>query len=106
MTYLADQGLEAVAAATAVLGAFFFIVGTVGLLRFPDFYCRNHATAKCDTLGAGLLLLALVMHAGISPETPKLLLLMVLIAVYSPLSNNALARAAYRAGLAPTGADG
>ena len=32
-------------------GLFFFFTATVGLLRFPDFYTRLHATGKGDTLG-------------------------------------------------------
>jgi len=30
-------------------GAFFMIIGTAGLLRFPDFYTRLHATGKVAT---------------------------------------------------------
>jgi len=36
-------------------GAFFFLAGTVGLLRFPDVYTRLHALTKADNLGLGLL---------------------------------------------------
>lgn len=101
MTGFAGHVLEAVAIGAALLGTFFFIVGTVGLLRFPDFFCRAHAAAKCDTVGAGLLIVALLVHAGGAPETPKLVLLLALIAVYSPVSTNALARAVFRSGLEP-----
>ncbi len=31
---------------------FFFMVGTVGLIRLPDVFSRMHATTKSDTLGA------------------------------------------------------
>ncbi len=40
-------------------GIFFLLVGSIGLLRFPDFYTRLHATGKSDTLGAGLMILLL-----------------------------------------------
>ena len=36
-----------------IAGAAFFFIGTLGLLRFPDFYTRVHAVTKCDALGAG-----------------------------------------------------
>jgi multicomponent Na+:H+ antiporter subunit G len=39
------------------MGLFLFASGTLGLIRLPDFYCRMHATGKCDTLGALLALL-------------------------------------------------
>ncbi|CAN5808595.1 hypothetical protein BH23GEM11_BH23GEM11_02010 [soil metagenome] len=45
-------------------GAFFFVAGTVGLLRFPDVYCRLHALTKADNLGLGLICVGLVLRAG------------------------------------------
>ena len=36
---------------------FFLAVAVIGLLRLPDLYNRIHAMGKCDTLGAGLILL-------------------------------------------------
>jgi multicomponent Na+:H+ antiporter subunit G len=41
-------------------GAFFFLAGTVGLLRFPDTLTRLHALTKADNLGLGLVVLGLV----------------------------------------------
>ncbi len=93
--------IDALAVILIVLGAAFFVAGTVGLLRFPDFYCRTHAATKCDTLGAGLLLAGLALRQGLDPETVKLVALIALVAVYSPISGHALARASFRSGLEP-----
>lgn len=41
-------------------GAFFFLAGTVGLLRFPDALSRLHALTKADNLGLGLVVLGLL----------------------------------------------
>ena len=41
-------------------GAFFFMAGTVGLLRFPDSLTRLHALTKVDNLGLGLVMLGLL----------------------------------------------
>ena len=41
-------------------GAFFFMAGTVGLLRFPDSLTRLHALTKADNLGLGLIVLGLL----------------------------------------------
>jgi len=43
-------------------GLFFFFVGTVGLIRLPDVLTRMHATTKCDTLGAGLIVVGVVLY--------------------------------------------
>jgi len=45
-------------------GAFFFLAGTVGLLRFPDPLSRLHALAKADNLGLGLVVLGLLFQAA------------------------------------------
>jgi multicomponent Na+:H+ antiporter subunit G len=44
-------------------GAFFFMAGTVGLLRFPDALTRLHALTKADNLGLGLVVLGLLPRA-------------------------------------------
>lgn len=90
-------------AATVVLvlvGAFFFLAGTTGILRFPDFYSRTHAATKCDTVGAGSVLLGLaVYHGGIGAL--KIVAVVAFLLLASPTAGHALARAAYRGGLRP-----
>ena len=45
-------------------GAFFFLAGSVGLLRFPDALSRLHALTKADNLGLGLVMLGVLPRAG------------------------------------------
>jgi len=85
----------------AMLGGLFFLAGTLGLLRLPDFYSRVHAATKCDTVGAGAILLALAIHVAPHPEAMKILALLLLVLLSSPTSGHALARAAHHTGLAP-----
>jgi multicomponent Na+:H+ antiporter subunit G len=84
-----------------VAGVFFFVVGVAGLLRLPDVYCRLHATTKCDTLGAGLILFGLALHAGVSVDSAKLLLMILFIWLTNPTASHIIAQAAYRS-KAPT----
>ena len=84
-----------------VSGLFFFLVGTLGLLRLPDFYTRVHAVTKCDALGAGLVLLGLAILAGFDDNGIRILALIGLVLIGSPTAGHALARAAWRAGLVP-----
>jgi multicomponent Na+:H+ antiporter subunit G len=57
---LARDGLSILAVS---IGAFFFLAGTVGLLRFPDPLSRLHALTKADNLGLGLVVLGLLFQA-------------------------------------------
>lgn len=76
-------------------GSFFFLVGTVGLIRLPDAFSRMHATTKCDTLGAGLILMALILHQGLHMISLKLLVIMAFIMLTNPTAAHIIAKAAY-----------
>ena len=81
-----------------LLGFFFLMVGTVGLIRLPDIYTRMHATGKCDTLGAGLTLLALAIIAPNIQTAIKIALVMGIILVINPTTTHVVANSAYRYG--------
>ena len=82
-------------------GLFFVLAGTIGVLRLPDFYTRLHAAGMTDTLGAELILLALIFQADNLQMVLKLLLVAFFLFVTSPTATHAVAHAAYRAGLKP-----
>jgi len=84
-----------------IAGLFFVVVGTIGLIRFPDFYSRMHATGKCDTLGEGLMIVGLMVYQGFDLISIKLLFLVIFIFVANPVATHAIARRAYKVGLEP-----
>ena len=61
-----------------ILGTGFFLIGTVGVLRFPDVYTRLHALTKADNLGLGLIVIGLVIGADSLPLALKLILIWLL----------------------------
>ncbi len=86
-------------------GCFFIVTGAVGLLRLPDVYSRLHASGLTDTLGAGLFLGGLMIQAGLSLVTAKLILILIFILFTSPTATYALANALYGGGVRPVGRD-
>lgn len=88
-----DLFLDILILLLVVFGSFFFFVGTVGLLRMPDVFCRMHATTKSDTLGAGLILLALGIHSGLSLTFIKLLIIITFIWITNPTAAHIIAKA-------------
>ncbi len=75
-------------------GGAFGIIGGLGMLRLPDFYTRLHAAGMTDTLGAGLILLGLVLQAGWTLVAAKLVFIFIFIVWTSPTAAHALALAA------------
>ena len=84
-----------------VAGGLFCIVGGIGLHRMPDLYTRMHAASVTDTLGAGLVLLGLILQAGWTLVMAKLVVIGLLIFFTSPAATHALAKAALGRGLQP-----
>jgi multicomponent Na+:H+ antiporter subunit G len=86
------RAIDAIVIFLLIAGLFFFIVGTIGILRFPDALTRAHGAAKCDTLGAALCLIGLMIHSGWEPATLKLFLVIILIWITNPTATHAIAR--------------
>lgn len=84
----------------AVPGVFFLSVGTLGLLRLGDLHSRIHALTKADTLGLGLIVLALLPHAGSVGAAAKMLLVWALALVSAAAIAHLLARGVQPRGLA------
>ncbi len=79
-----------------VAGCFFFLAGTVGLLRFPDSLCRLHALTKADNLGLGLIVLGLLPQAGSVQAGFKLVVIWALVQFASASASQIIARVAHR----------
>jgi multicomponent Na+:H+ antiporter subunit G len=84
-----------------VTGGVFCIIGAVGMLRMPDFYTRLHAASVIETLGGGLILLGLLLQAGFTLVSVKLLIVGLLVFFASPTATHALAKAAMERGVRP-----
>jgi multicomponent Na+:H+ antiporter subunit G len=93
--------IEWLSTALLLAGAFFFFVGTVGLLRFPDVYSRLHALAKADNLGLGCIVFGLALQADSIAAALKLLLIWPLVMAASAGIGFAIARRADKLGIKP-----
>lgn len=84
-----------------VTGIVFMLMGSIGILRLPDFYSRSHATSKSDTLGILFVISGLVVYEGFTLSAIKLILIILFIAIANPIGTHALARSALLKGLKP-----
>lgn len=88
--------LDAFSIVAVVAGAFFYLAGTVGLLRFPDAYTRLHALTKADNLGLVLVVIGLLPQVGGVLNGLKLVLVWLLVMLSSAAVSQLIARSARR----------
>lgn len=97
--------IDVIGIAFMAFGTLFMITGTLGLLRFPDFYSRLHATGKCDTLGEALVILGFMIYGFSLSNMPfltiKLIFLILFIFIANPVATHAIMKAAYNTGVKP-----
>ena len=88
---------EILIAALCILGTFLIVLACIGLVRFPDVFCRMHAAGKAGTLGVVLVVLGATVHfAGTDQDVWMRGLLAVFFQfLTSPAATHLLARAAY-----------
>lgn len=89
------QVLEILVCFFLILGSFFMLVGSIGLIRLPDLFTRLHAPTKSSTLGLGSFLTAAMIHSTIYSEFgfPELIIALLSF-ITAPVSANLLAQAA------------
>ena len=77
-------------------GVFFYLAGSIGLLRLPDLFSRLHALTKADNLGLGLLIAGVALHSQDLLIMLKLLLIWLAVLAASATSAHLIARQARR----------
>ena len=85
--------------ALVVVGSFFLLVGTVGLLRLPNVYNRMHATSKAATLGSSSVLLATTVYYGPVGDGLAALVTVVFLFFTAPTGSHVISRAAQKMGV-------
>ena len=86
---------------SSLSGAFFLFVGSLGMVRLRDFWARLHAASIIDSAGAGLLLAGMMVEAGFTLITLKLILIAVFLFLTGPTASHAAANAAFTSGSRP-----
>lgn len=80
-------------------GLFFYVMGTIGLIRFKDLYVRIHSGGLISTLGIyGFIIAAMLLNPSM---VWKLIVLGLLMFLVQPVSSQVIAQAAYQANLKP-----
>lgn len=86
-----------------LIGTFFILSSSIGVIRFPDVYTRLHAATKASTLGIFTLLIATFSYLYVAHDviSGKLLLAILFILLTNPVAGHMLSRAAHKNGVKP-----
>ncbi|MEM1113215.1 MAG: monovalent cation/H(+) antiporter subunit G [Pseudomonadota bacterium] len=98
---MSDLVLDALSWVLLSLGGGFILVGGIGALRLPDLYSRLHAASLTDTMASLLIIAGLMLQAGLSLVSLKLLAILAFLLLTGPTASYALANAALQSGLKP-----
>ncbi len=98
--------MEIIVSFFLIIGAFFLLVGGIGMVKLPDLFMRLHAPTKSSTLGLGSFLLAAMIYAAFQGRFGFAELLITLFSfVTAPVSANLIAQAAIHLRLRSTSGD-
>ena len=103
--------IEILVSAFILIGATFALIGSIGLLRLPDFYTRLHGPTKATTIGISGMLIASGLYFSTGTHDDVSLheiLVLLFLFITAPVSAHLLAKAAlhrrvYSVAKRPTG---
>ena len=89
---------EAIISVLLLTGAFFTLVGSIGLARLHDFFTRLHGPTKSTTLGVGAIVIAALVHSSVTSGALSLkeLAISLFLFITAPVSAPMLGKAALR----------
>ena len=87
--------LEILGLIVMFIGLVLMLIGIFGIFRFKHFYARILVVTKVDTVGVITFLFGLAIKHGLSFFSGKLILIIIVILILSPLVSHMIARSAY-----------
>ena len=98
--------MEVIVSFFLIIGAFFTLIGGIGIVKLHDLFMRLHAPTKSSTLGLGSFLIAAMIYAAFNHRFGFAELLITLLAfITAPVSANLIAQAAIHLRLRSTSGD-
>ena len=96
-----DTVLDVLSWILLCLGGLFVLAGGIGALRLPEFYTRLHAASLTETMATILIFTGMVLQAGLTLASVKLVAIMLFLLLTAPTASYALANAALQSGMQP-----
>ncbi len=92
---------EILLSACVILGSFFVLLASIGVMRFRDAYQRMHAATKAGAFGGAILALSAGFHYNEFRVWVEVALMIAFFYSTMPVAAHLIARAARHAGVKP-----
>jgi len=88
--------LDIILAILLLIGATFILLGSIALVKMPDFFMRLHGPTKATTLGTGAILIASGIYFSVHAESISIheVLITGFLFVTAPVGAHLMAKAA------------
>jgi len=90
--------IEIIVGMLLIIGSFFALIASIGIIRLPDIYSRMHSASKAGTVGSGLMMIALAITAESNGTSIRAIAGIFFFVLTAPIAAHLLARAAYKVG--------
>ena len=98
-----DSLINVASVISLIIGIFFILTGSIGILRLPDVFARIHAAGMIDTAGSAFIILGMILQSGLSLITAKLVFIGIFIFFTSPITGHVTANLARQKDIVPVG---
>jgi multicomponent Na+:H+ antiporter subunit G len=75
-----------------LLGSFFILIASIGMIRFKDLYGRLHASTKATSFGILLLLIGVSLYFNDFQVYVKTLLIILFVYLTAPLAAHSISK--------------
>ena len=86
--------IDWVSATFVLIGSLFCLIGALGIIKMPNFITRVHSASLIDSFGAILIITGLIIQAGFTLTTIKLVLMLLFLLITGPTAIHALVNTA------------
>ncbi|HLR90504.1 MAG TPA: monovalent cation/H(+) antiporter subunit G [Balneolaceae bacterium] len=91
--------LEIISGIFLITGSTFMLIASIGILRFPDFLMRMHASTKAGSLGASTLVIGAALMFPTTEVFTRAITTIIFILLTAPVAAHVIGRAAYHIGV-------
>ena len=91
--------MDVVIGVLILIGGFFAVIASLGLVRLPDVLTRMHASTKIGTLSGGLIMAAVALHFAELGTVVLSAAIVIFLVLTAPIAGHMIGRATILTGV-------